>query len=101
MIAVSNTSPLVILAKSGYLENLRRIFNHIIIPEAVSNEIFRKGDIASHRINELIGAEFIETKKIKNRELADLINFDVGLGEAEAIVLSLELRPDMRGRWQK
>ena len=74
MIAISNTSPLLILAKSGYLKNLRRIFKHVIIPEAAFNEIFRKEDLASRRINELIDAEFIETKRIKNRELADFIN---------------------------
>ena len=94
MIAISNTSPLIILVKSGYLKNLQRIFKHVIIPEAAFNEIFRKEDLAGRRINELIDAEFIETKRIRNRELADFINREVGLGETEAIVLSLELKPD-------
>jgi len=94
MIAISNTSPLIILAKSSYLKNLQRIFKHIIIPEAVFDEIFRKEDITSTMIRELIDSGFIKTKGVKNKELVSFINADVGLGEAEAIVLSLELNPD-------
>ncbi|NQE46653.1 hypothetical protein C5S31_11590 [ANME-1 cluster archaeon GoMg2] len=60
MIAISNTSPLIILAKSTYLKNLQRIFKHIIIPEAVFDEIFRKDDITSTMIRELIDSGFIK-----------------------------------------
>jgi len=77
MIAISNTSPLIILAKSSYLKNLQRIFKHIIIPEAVFDEIFRKDDITSTMIRELIDSGFIKTKGVKNKELVSFINADV------------------------
>ncbi len=94
MIAVSNTSPLIVLAKSGYLENLPKIFKCVIIPNAVFNEIFRKEDVATRKIRDLINFGFIQTEKVKNKELVDFINTDIGLGEAETIVLSLQLKPD-------
>ena len=94
MIAVSNTSPLITLAKSSYLTNLQKIFKHIFIPEAVVNEIISKDDITSNTIKDLIGSGFIRLSKVRNKELVSFINLDIGLGEAEAIVLSLELSPD-------
>jgi len=33
-------------------------------------------------------------EKVKNKELVDFINTDIGLGEAEAIVLSLQLNSE-------
>ena len=94
MIAVSNTSPLITLAKSNYLTNLQNIFERIFIPEAVLNEIISKDDVTSDTIRDLIGSGFIQLNKVRNKELVSFINLDVGLGEAEAIVLSLELKPD-------
>jgi len=94
MIAISNTSPLIVLAKSSYLKILRKIFKRVIIPDAVFNEIFRKEDVTSHKVKELINFGFIQTKKVKNKELVDFINADIGLGEAEAIVLSLQLNSE-------
>lgn len=94
MIAVTNASPLIILARSNYLENVQKIFKHVIIPEAVFNEIFQKKDAASKTVRELINVGFLKIEKVKNKELARFISIDVGLGEAEAIALSLELNPD-------
>lgn len=94
MIAISNTSPLIVLAKSSYLKILQKIFKRVIIPDAVFNEIFRKKDIASGKIRELINLGFIQREKVKNKELVDFINTDIGLGEAEAIVLSLQLNSE-------
>ena len=94
MIAISNTSPLIVLAKSSYLKILQKIFKYVIIPDAVFNEIFRKEDTATRKIRDLINFGFIQTEKVKNKELVDFINTDIGLCEAEAIVLSLQLNSE-------
>jgi len=94
MIAVSNTSPLITLARSGYLHNLQNIFERICIPEAVLNEIAAKEDVTTNTIRESIRSGFIQGSRVRHKELAGFINVDIGLGEAEAIVLSLELKPD-------
>jgi len=94
MIAISNTSPLIVLTKSSYLKIPQKIFKRVIIPDAVFNEIFQKEDAASRKIRDLINFGFIQIKKVKNKELVDFINADIGSGEAEAIVLSLQLNPE-------
>lgn len=43
MIAVSNTSPLILLDKTGYLWILERLFKKVIIPPAVDKEWLRPG----------------------------------------------------------
>jgi uncharacterized protein len=41
--AVSDSTPLILLAKIGRLELLKTLFNNIYIPEAVTNEVITKG----------------------------------------------------------
>jgi len=41
--AVSDSTPLILLAKIGRLELLKTIFNNIYIPEAVTNKVVTKG----------------------------------------------------------
>jgi len=48
MIAISNTSPLIVLTKSNYLKIPQKIFKRVIIPDAVFNEIFQKEDAAAN-----------------------------------------------------
>ncbi len=43
MIAVSNASPLIFLAKIGKIHLLEKIFEKILIPEKVYNEVVVKG----------------------------------------------------------
>ena len=43
MVAVSNTSPLVLLDKAGYLWILGKLFKKVIIPPAVDVEWLRPG----------------------------------------------------------
>jgi len=49
MIAISNTSPLIVLTKSNYLKIPQKIFKRVIIPDAVFNEIFQKEDAAANQ----------------------------------------------------
>ncbi|MEH2361433.1 hypothetical protein [Nostoc sp.] len=44
MIVVSDTSPLSSLAIVGYISLLREIYNTVIIPEAVANELANTSD---------------------------------------------------------
>src|ERR1700726_2293757 len=43
MAAVSDTSPLVLLAKAGQLQFLRQVYSDIVIPPAVQAEIVYRG----------------------------------------------------------
>ena len=94
MIAVSNTSPLIVLSKTGYIKHLRKLFRRIWIPRSVKLEIFRKNDQTRAKIEKLIKQEFIEIKMIKNTSLAHILNMELGIGESEAIVLGMETKSD-------
>ncbi len=58
MIVVSNSSPLIALAKIGRLHILKKLFGEIIIPKAVWNEVVVKDKGKP-------GAE--EVKKLRNK----------------------------------
>ncbi len=91
MIAVSNTSPLVTLSRTGYAAFLPYLFENMYIPKAVHREIFKKEDEASKNVKGLIERKFIQLKSAKNSDLVRILNLELGAGESEVIVLCGEL----------
>ena len=94
MIAVSNTSPLMALSKIGYVVYLHELFERVCIPEGVKLEISKKDDEVWHATKELIEQGFVEVKTVKNISLVQVLNQELGIGESEAIALSIEVKPD-------
>ncbi len=94
MIAVSNTSPLMALSKIGYVVYLRELFERVCIPEGVESEISKKDDEVWHATKKLIEQSFVEVKTVKNMSLVQVLNLELGIGESEAIALSIEIKPD-------
>jgi hypothetical protein len=86
---VSNSSPLIHLAKIGHLDLLRYFFDKIIVPEVVYKEcvIEGKGREDAKKIEK---AEWIKVAKIKDENLKKTLTIILDEGEAEAIVLALE-----------
>ena len=91
---VSNSSPLIHLAKIGQLNLLKQIFKEIIVPEAVYKEcvIEGKGREDAKKIEK---AEWINVAKIKNENLKSALMMVLDEGEAEAITLALEESADL------
>jgi len=88
-IIISDTTALIILAKTNHLELLTNFIDKVYIPNAVMNEIRYKNDIVKVLIE---NSDFIEIKEISNRDiLADIETTKLDLGETEAIALALEL----------
>lgn len=89
MIAVADTSPLILLAKTGHLDLLQSLFSEVVIPEAVHREISVGGSRAG--ANELAEAQWISVRSVQDRsEMANLLRF-LHDGEAEAILLAAEV----------
>lgn len=89
---VSNTSPLIALSILDWLDLPRHFFDPIIIPEAVVSEATGRG-FARRGAREI--ANGIETGWIRvaspaAHELVASLSDDLGIGEAEAIVLAVE-----------
>ncbi|NQE06455.1 hypothetical protein C5S32_11350 [ANME-1 cluster archaeon GoMg1] len=91
---VSNSSPLIHLAKIGHLDLLKYFFGEIIVPEVVYKEcvIEGKGREDAKKIEK---AEWINVAKIKNENLKRALMMVLDEGEAEAIVLALEESADL------
>lgn len=90
MLAVSNATPLIYLAKLSKLHLLIKIFRKIIIPVQVYTEVITKGKKLNKPevivIEKLIKTNFIEIKKFKaKREIETLHK-----GECDAISLALK-----------
>ncbi|MEH2408767.1 hypothetical protein [Nostoc sp.] len=62
MIVVSDTSPLSSLAIVGYISLLRQIYNTVIIPEAVANELANTSD-EDERVTAVLSLDWIEIRQ--------------------------------------
>ena len=95
MIIISGTSPLSNLAIVGYLSLLQQIYNKVIIPQGVAEELRNASD-EENLIAGVLSLDWIEVIPAKNLELISILrnNHNLDRGEAEAIALALELNAD-------
>jgi hypothetical protein len=95
MIIISDTSPLSSLALVGYLSILKDIYTNVVIPQAVANELanLTEEDI---RIKAIVSLNWIQVQQAANLELVACLRneYNLDIGEAEAIALALELKAD-------
>lgn len=93
MIIVSDTSALSNLALVDHLWLLEAIYQTVIIPEVVANELAAASDPI---ISAILQLNWIQTRFLTNSQLANQLQQERGLdaGEANAIVLALELQAD-------
>ena len=96
MIVVSDSAPLISLAKIGRFELLERFFGTVCIPEGVYAEVVLKGRGRGGQ-QEIIESEWVQVKHTKNSSLFQELQeaYHIGRGEAEVIVLGLELSADL------
>jgi hypothetical protein len=91
MIVVSNTSPLTNLAAIGHFELLRELFGQIHIAEGVWRELNHGGQRhpGSHEVE---NASWIDRHEVENRMLVTILRRDLDCGEAETLVLAIEMK---------
>ncbi|WP_306557917.1 DUF3368 domain-containing protein [Nostoc sp. 'Peltigera malacea cyanobiont' DB3992] len=97
MIIVSDTSPITNLAAIGQLDLLRQLYSSVIIPKAVYNEMVGVNKIVPGAV-EVQTLSWIQTQTVVNSLQVTEIqenNENIHLGEAEAIILSLEMKADL------
>ena len=88
-IIISDTTALIILAKTNHLNLLTNLIDKVYVPKAVMEEIRYKNDIVKVLID---NSDFIEVQEVSNQEiLNDIRKTNLDLGETEAIALALEL----------
>ena len=96
MIVVSDTGPLISLMKAGQLELLQKLYQEILIPEAVYQEL------TSNRRYENETAviqccDYIRTVPVRDRRVVELLQKLSGLdlGESQAIACAGEHKADI------
>lgn len=90
---IVNSTPMIALAKCRKLELLRKMYERIIIPEAVFKELTFKEDIVSTSLEENLN--WIEVKKIRHTEDRKLFKTRLHDGEVEVMILARELNADV------
>ncbi len=91
---VSNSSPLIHLAKIGKIELLKDYFSIVSIPEAVYKECIVDGK--NHlEVALLKKAGWLKISQVKDQRLVKLLQSNLDNGESEAITLSLEIDADL------
>lgn len=93
MKVVSNASPLVNLARIGQLTLLPQLFGHVLIPDAVWQEVVEDGR-GQPGADEIRTAAWIKRMTIANRQLVHSLRQELDPGEAEAIALAIESNAD-------
>lgn len=91
---VSNSTPLIYLAKIGKLGLLKRFYQEIVIPREVKSEVVDAG-MRLNSPDALVIQKALEEGWIKvkdTRVLGHLEEFGIDRGEAEAISLAIELK---------
>jgi uncharacterized protein len=93
---VCNTSPISNLAVIGQLELLRQVYGAIVIPQAVVNEVAKISSSYSQAAM-VPTSVWIQIERVKSRDAVnDLLQQQkLDLGEAEAIILAIDLNANL------
>ncbi|MEE9338382.1 MAG: DUF3368 domain-containing protein [Methylococcaceae bacterium] len=90
MKTVSNTTPIISLSSIGKIEILEDLFQEIIIPQAVYDEIKAKQGYGYDDVD----LSFITVQTIRDTEQEKFLLEQLDAGEVQAIVLSNEINAD-------
>lgn len=90
---VSDTSPINNLAAINYLHLLHQLYGTVVIPEAVYREL-TDPNFPVAGATEVQTFDWIQTRAIKDRTLVEALSNELDIGEAEAIVLAVEMQAD-------
>jgi predicted nucleic acid-binding protein len=92
---VSDSSPLITLAKIRWLELLPLLYQTIAITPQVYDEVVVRGAGLTGSA-EIAGSKWIDVKPVKKADLTVAHQrFGLGIGELSAIMLGLELKADL------
>jgi len=93
-VVVSDSGPLIHLSQIRRLYLLRKFFREILIPQAVYCEVVVEGEgrPGSREVKE---APWIRVIEIRDKRLKNVLQLALDEGEAEAIVLALEVNADL------
>lgn len=91
MLVVSNTSPILNLSAIGRLELLKKQFGHVLIPEAVVEELRLEENLKGNAdTRAAIEAGWLQVTPVAEDQTVRVLQQTLDWGESEAIVLAME-----------
>jgi len=93
--AVFNSSPWIFLSKLGLLKQALELFDRVLLPSSVKEEISARKDEAYEALQEVQGVKQVEIVTTSNVRFVAGLRRRLGKGEAEAIVIALEKNADI------
>jgi uncharacterized protein len=87
---VSNTSPLILYARIGRLELLQQLFDDVLVPPAVYQEVVLQG-AGRPGAASVSNAVWIQRQALSDYRVVQALMVELDRGEAEAITLAMEL----------
>ena len=93
MVIVSNAGPIIALARIGELDLLKQ-FKRIYISNEVYEQVVVKGE-GKPGSTEVKGSDWFITKEVKNTLAVESLTIELEKGEAETIIMALELNADL------
>lgn len=91
---VVNTTPLIALSHVGQFELLKRMYDEIIIPEAVYEELSIKTEsVCKKEVDNSL--DWIRVERIKNQMAKDMYKTQLHDGEVEVMILAKETSADV------
>lgn len=93
MIIVSDTSPIANLIVVGYVDLLPQLFGTIVIPDVVNQELLANGE--NHPVTQTVmTVDWLDVRSVRDQSQVMVLEHDrrLDLGEANAIVLAIELQ---------
>lgn len=90
MIAIADSSPIILLTKAGYLFLLLDVFERVLIPEAVYREVLAGRDRPGAR--EVAEEAWLTVQPVANQAAVSELLGLVHRGEAEVIALGQEVQ---------
>lgn len=96
MIVVSDTTPIISLIKINRLDLLEKLFQEVLIPDAVYRELTTNQSFSAEA-EEVKKAKFLKVLPVQNKQSIQILQAVSGLddGESEAIVLADEKQSDV------
>ncbi len=89
MKVVINSSPLITLSLIGHMELLLKLYDEVIVPRSVYNEVVVKGK-GKAGSKELACVDHFTVFEIENKALKDTVMLELDEGEAEVITVAKE-----------
>jgi len=90
---IVNSTPLIVLCGIGHLEILKKLYQEIMIPIAVYQEVTAKGDSACRQIQ--TAGEWIRVEKITDYAEKKMYKARLHDGEVEVMILAQEKNADL------